>query len=62
MNSRWLIRMSRWARNPPPLRRVLLVFAIVAACLALAGAEKFGLWPESFTLDPKAQRRPNTLP
>ncbi|RYH03407.1 hypothetical protein EU805_06720 [Salipiger sp. IMCC34102] len=39
MNPHWLLRASRWARNPPPLKRVLVVLAIVAGCLLLAGAE-----------------------
>ena len=43
---RWLLRMSRWARNPPGTRRVLLVFAVIAACLALYGIERLGLWPD----------------
>lgn len=47
----WLIRASRWARNPPSAGRVKLVFAIIAAGLVLVGLEHFGLWPEWATLD-----------
>lgn len=39
MNTRWLLRMSRWARNPPSAKRVKFVFAIVAICLALFALE-----------------------
>lgn len=39
MNTRWFLRMSRWARNPPSAKRVKFVFAIVAICLALFALE-----------------------
>lgn len=42
----WLIRMSRWSRNPPSMKRVLLVFAIVALALLVFGIEKLGYWPD----------------
>lgn len=35
----WLLRAKRWAANPPPLRRVIFVLAIIAACLVLAAIE-----------------------
>lgn len=47
----WLIRASRWARNPPKARTVVLVLAVIAAGLLLAGLEHFGLWPDWATLD-----------
>ncbi|UXU73889.1 MULTISPECIES: hypothetical protein [unclassified Paracoccus (in: a-proteobacteria)] len=47
----WLLRASRWARNPPSARRVMLVLAIVALGLGLVALEHFGLWPEWATLD-----------
>ncbi|MEM6727208.1 MAG: hypothetical protein AAF618_01795 [Pseudomonadota bacterium] len=31
--------MARWARNPPPLWKVLLVLGVVAAAAAIIGAE-----------------------
>jgi len=46
MNPRWLLRMSRWARNPPSQSRVLLVAAAVAICLALYAFEHFFGWPD----------------
>ena len=46
MNLQWLLRMARWARNPPSMRRVMLVAAVIGVCLILVGTEKLGLWPE----------------
>ncbi|SFT49758.1 hypothetical protein [Sedimentitalea nanhaiensis] len=43
---RWLLRMSRWARNPPSARRVVLVFGVIALCLGIVALEWLGLWPE----------------
>jgi hypothetical protein len=48
---RWLIRMSHWARNPPPLRRVILVFAVIGLCLAIVGIEWLGYWPDWLTAE-----------
>ena len=48
----WFLRMANWARNPPSARRVVLVFAVVAICLLLAGVEWFGLLPDGFGLRP----------
>ena len=45
-NMNWLIRAARWAHRPPGMKRVLLVFGIVAAGLLLVGLEKLDLWPE----------------
>ena len=55
----WLIRASRWARNPPSRRMVILVFSIIALGLVLLGLEYFGLWPKWATLDnPRRPRLP----
>lgn len=51
----WLIRASRWARNPPNARIVGLVLAIIALGLALKGLEHFGMIPDWATMEP-AQR------
>lgn len=40
MNPIWLIRMARWARNPPSPRRVKLVLAVVAVCIGIIILEK----------------------
>ena len=42
----WLMRMSRWSRRPPGMSRVLVLLAVVAICLALAGLERAGFWPD----------------
>ncbi len=42
----WLLRASRWARNPPSEKRVLLVLAVIGICLVIFGIEKLGLWPD----------------
>lgn len=42
----WLIRASRWARNPPNARMVKMVLAIIAIGLLLKGAEYYGLIPD----------------
>ena len=45
MNLRHLMRMARWARNPPSEKRVILVFVVIALCLALVAVEKWIGWP-----------------
>ena len=51
MDPRWLLRMSLWARNPPSLKRVILVFAIIAAALAIGLVEWLGYWPDWATAE-----------
>ena len=46
MNPIWLLRMSRWARNPPSARRVKLVLAVVAIIAVIWGIERMGWWPD----------------
>lgn len=41
-----LLRMSRWARNPPSEKRVKLVFGIILVALVILGIEWMGWWPE----------------
>jgi len=50
MSMRWLLRASRWARNPPSGKRVILVLAAIALCLLLFGIERLIGWPEWLTL------------
>lgn len=47
----WLMRMSRWVRNPPGWRKVILVLAVIALALAIVGLDYFGLWPDWARLD-----------
>ena len=56
MNHRWLLRMSRWARNPPSEGRVKFVLAIILICVALYAYEHFFGWPEMLTPDATARR------
>jgi hypothetical protein len=50
MNMTWLVRMARWARNPPSWGRVKLVLGVVALCLALVLVEKSIGWPDWATV------------
>lgn len=56
MNTRWLLRMARWAQNPPSEARVRLVFAVLGICLALFLVERYVGWPGFLTLDPGERR------
>ncbi|MBD9526928.1 hypothetical protein [Paracoccus sp. PAR01] len=47
----WLIRASRWARNPPSAKRVRLILAIIAICLVIVSIEWMGWWPDWATMD-----------
>lgn len=47
----WMMRMARWARNPPPIWKVRLVVGVIAACLALVAVELLLGWPEWATVD-----------
>ncbi|MWD29486.1 hypothetical protein E0K89_018565 [Aquicoccus sp. SCR17] len=51
MNPIWFLRMSRWARNPPSWRKVLLVLAVIALCLALYAVERWIGWPDWMTAE-----------
>lgn len=47
----WLMRAKRWAQHPLSLRRVLVCGAVIAAALALAGAEALWGWPAWLTVN-----------
>jgi len=49
LNTRWLVRMARWAHRPPSPRRVVFVLAVLAAVLALAAIEQLLGWPDWLT-------------
>ena len=51
MNPIWLMRMSKWARNPPSTKRVKLVFAAIALALIIVGIEWMGWWPDWATAE-----------
>lgn len=47
----WLMRASRWSRNPPKASTVRVVLIVLGLAALLAGIEALGLWPEWATLD-----------
>ncbi|MDQ2088772.1 hypothetical protein [Marimonas arenosa] len=57
INLRHFLRMSRWARRPPPAWRIKLVLTVIVLALLIAGVERFIGWPDVLTLDPKQPRR-----
>ncbi len=46
MNPHWLFRMSRWARNPPSMGRVKLVFGVILVAALIWGIDWLGYWPD----------------
>ena len=58
MNIHWLMRMARWARNPPSAKQVKFVLAIVAACAILFVIERYVGWPDALTADRVPWRMP----
>lgn len=42
----WLLRASKWARNPPSTRMVKLVLLVVFLGLAIIALEWLDLWPD----------------
>lgn len=57
MNPNWLLRMSKWARNPPSAKRVVFGLAVIAICLALFAYEYFIGAPDWMQIE--RVRRPN---
>ena len=55
MTINWLLRMAKWARNPPSPARVRLVVSVVALCFALWGVEMIWGWPEALTVNKPAK-------
>lgn len=53
MNLTWLLRMAKWARQPPSPKRVKLVLIVVAICFAIWGAELMWGWPEALNVNGK---------
>jgi hypothetical protein len=56
MNTHWLLRAARWARNPPSAARVKFVLAIIVVCIGLYAVERLVGWPEALTPDKSLQR------
>jgi hypothetical protein len=51
MNLMWLLRASKWARNPPSVRRVKMVLGILLVIGLLYGIEALWGWPDWATID-----------
>ncbi len=51
MNIHWLLRAKRWVQHPPSIKRLILVFAVVAICAAIYGIEHFIGWPDWLTAE-----------
>jgi hypothetical protein len=60
MNPRHLLRMARWAHNPPSKRRVKLVFTVIAICALLFAVERWIGWPDMLTLEKTPKLRVKT--
>ncbi|MGB3246242.1 MAG: hypothetical protein WBB25_17030 [Sulfitobacter sp.] len=56
MNPLWLLRMAKWARNPPSPLRVKIVFGVVLLALLIVGIEWMGWWPDWATSEPMRRR------
>ena len=58
-NPRQLLRMAKWARNPPGEKRVKLVLAVIALALAIWGLERLFGTPDWMQIEPmRAGRSP----
>jgi len=55
LNLFWLVRMRRWAQNPPSMRKVIFVVSIIALCLVLFAIERIWGWPDWLTVQPIGQ-------
>ncbi len=56
MNPRWLLLMSRLARNPPSSARVKLVLGVVVVLLIIFLVERYIGWPDFLTVEPRGRR------
>lgn len=45
MDPRWLLRMSRWARNPPSWKMVKFMLALIALLAVIYLVERYIGWP-----------------
>ncbi|WP_372605295.1 hypothetical protein [Actibacterium sp.] len=59
MNLRPFLRMAKWAHRPPSQRRVVLVLAVIAICLALWAVDHWIGWPDWLTLEGTPKGRIN---
>ena len=55
----WLLRASKWARNPPSARMVAVVLVVIALGLAILALEWLDLWPDWAQMErPRGPRIP----
>lgn len=52
-----LWRMSMWIRRPPSKKQLMMWAVIAGFGLILAGMEKYGMWPDTLTME----RHPNKV-
>lgn len=57
MNLRHMLRMSKWARNPPSEKKVKLVIGIIVICLILFAIERWIGVPEWLQMEPQRRGR-----
>jgi len=53
MNITWLLRMAKWARNPPGPGRVRLMLIVFGLVILIAGIEYLFGWPDALSLEPR---------
>ncbi len=58
MNIWQLLRMSRWARNPPGAKRVKLVLGVILICLVLFAIERWIGVSDWLQMEPQRRFRP----
>ncbi len=46
LDPRHLLRAKRMVQNPPSIKRVKLLVAVLAIAAVIFGLEYFGFWPE----------------
>lgn len=56
----WLLRASKWARNPPGPRMVRLVLVLILLGVVIVALERLGWWPDWGRMEnPRAPRLPH---
>lgn len=58
LDPHWLMRMARWARNPPSWGAFRFLLLIVVLCAALYAVDLIWGWPEALTPERINRRMP----